>query len=101
MKCPNPSCGTVESRVKKTLIQMEQMGGPPGFDFGDLKMRIRECLTCGRQFETFECHRSVFARIVKAKPMGEAKARREPSTPTRRPLKTQLPLDLRRSLDDD
>lgn len=94
MKCPNPDCGLVESKVKKTLIQLEQMGGPPGFDFGDLKMRIRECLECGRQFETFEIHREVFEKkIGKVKPTMEAK-----KPPPRRPLRP--PLDFRRSIDD-
>ena len=97
MKCP--FCGTCESRVKKTIIQVEEKG----FAFGDLKQRRRECLTCGKCFYTYEVHEPIFRQL-------------HPQTgvPTRRPLKTvpvvekaQPPkaipssqLDLRKSLDD-
>jgi transcriptional regulator NrdR family protein len=103
MKCKG--CGCAESKVKKTLIHVEQMGGPAGFQFGDLKMRVRECLECGRLFETFEVQRDAFERIAKAKPVSESWSQRKPiPTPgPRRPLKgpKSLNLDLRRDHVDD
>lgn len=100
MKCPDHECHGAESKVKKTLIHIEQMGGPQGFEFGDLKMRVRECLECGKFFETFEVSRKDFERIAKAKHVSEGWSQQKPLT--RRPLKPALKptLDLRRSLDD-
>ena len=102
MKCP--SCGTFESRVKKTIIQVEEQG----FNFGELKQRLRECLTCGRRFYSFEIHEDLFRKIQAlsgrvAKPLKESKAR-EPQTPQRRVLRTpprRDPLEFRSSLDDE
>lgn len=96
MKCPNPKCKCAESKVKKTLIHVEQMGGPAGFEFGDLKMRVRECLACGALFETFEVQRAAFERIGKAKTVSEGWSQRQPLPPPAR--KPQI--DLRRSIDD-
>lgn len=88
MKCPK--CGTKESRVKKTIIHIEESG----FAFGELKKRDRECLSCGNHFRTFEVHEAVFRSLPKQEAsVLIAEALR------RRPLKNQS-LDLRRSLDD-
>jgi hypothetical protein len=85
MKCPK--CGTCESRVKKTIIQVEEMG----FAFGELKQRRRKCLSCGEPFNTFEVHESVFRQLPPA--LQEQEEAVKPSIRRRR-------LDLRRSLDD-
>jgi transcriptional regulator NrdR family protein len=100
VKCPN--CGTFESRVKKTIIQVEELG----FSFGELKQRRRECLSCGRCFFSYEIHEDLFRKI-------QALAGREPKSlkeskgakpPARRQLLTppnRGPLEFRSSLDDE
>jgi transcriptional regulator NrdR family protein len=84
MKCPH--CGTKESRVKKTLIHIEEVG----FAFGELKKRERQCLSCDKKFYTYELHESVFRQLP-------ARNTLEESVPvSRRPVRR--PLDLRPSL---
>lgn len=75
MRCPR--CDTRESRVKKTLIHIEE----EGFAFGELKQRIRECLSCGERFHTFEIHEAVFRQLPTRdadEVIAEARLRRRP-----------------------
>lgn len=57
MKCP--WCCAKESKVKKTLIHIDE----DGFAFGELKKRERECLHCGERFNTFEIHEAIFRKL--------------------------------------
>jgi len=106
VKCP--SCGTYESRVLKTIIQVEEQG----FNFGELKQRRRRCLSCSRTFFSFEIHEDLFRKIQALsgrgpKPLKESKQPKTPKpvkAPERRQLRTpptRGPLEFRSSLDDE
>jgi transcriptional regulator NrdR family protein len=100
VKCP--SCGTFESRVKKTIIQVEEQG----FNFGELKQRRRECLACGRHFFSFEIHEDLFRKIqdLTGRTPKPLKENRSAKAPARRQLRTpppRGPLEFRSSLDDE
>lgn len=101
MKCGK--CGTLESRVKKTIIQVEELG----FNFGELKQRKRECLSCRRPFYTYEIHESMFEKLQQLLGRGKLSEQKQPDTARpgdRRQLRSHEsrgPLDFRRSIDDD
>lgn len=97
MKCP--FCGTLESRVKKTIIQVEERG----FSFGELKQRRRECLNCRRPFSSVEIHESLLRCLLEGYDGQLPKLSAEQQTgPLRQPLRTNRPpLEFRRSLDDE
>lgn len=105
MKCPK--CSTLESKVKKTIIQVEELG----FNFGELKQRRRECLSCGRPFYTYEVHEDLFRRLQEAlgraqpaKSVKESRSSQPQAPPDRRELKvapSRGSLEFRRSLDDE
>lgn len=104
MKCPR--CSTLESKVKKTIIQVEERG----FSFGELKQRRRQCINCRRFFSTYEIHEDLFRKLQEALGRSSAaattalrEALKEMTAATDRQLKNQpgrSPLDFRRSIDE-
>jgi hypothetical protein len=105
VKCPR--CGTYESRVKKTIIQVEERG----FAFGELKQRRRECLSCRSPFHSVEIHESLLRWLLAGydgplPKIEESDQTGSPSRPIRSPNASgskpgRPPLEFRRSLDDE